>query len=272
MLRIFRRLRQKLISEQRMSKYLLYAIGEILLVVIGILIALQVNNWNEVRKLRNKNSENLFSLSQELKSNKEVIGVNIEKVRNQIRTGLNMMDSLNTGVVPRHQWDAYLLDKVGSLGPLRLQPLTTTTLDEMINTGSYSTIVSDSIKNHVLAYNGKLENVAATLKRFDDNFHSIELPYLTKHFSIIDMLTNRNEEINKADIILLGEGIPSFKRETFYFSHDYDAFINNREFASICTNRYFDLRDVMISTNQLNKLIEELLVIIEREGHSKTEN
>ncbi len=52
MIRIFRILRQRLIAENRVGRYLLYAVGEILLVVIGILIALQVNNWNETRKLR----------------------------------------------------------------------------------------------------------------------------------------------------------------------------------------------------------------------------
>ena len=50
MLRFFRQIRQRLITNNRFSKYLLYAIGEILLVVIGILIALQIDNWNEQKK------------------------------------------------------------------------------------------------------------------------------------------------------------------------------------------------------------------------------
>ena len=45
-----------LITESKLSKYLLYAVGEIVLVVIGILIALQLNNWNEQRKERIKES------------------------------------------------------------------------------------------------------------------------------------------------------------------------------------------------------------------------
>ena len=52
MLRFFRRIRLKLIEGGNLRKYLIYAIGEILLVMIGILLALQVNNWNEVRKQR----------------------------------------------------------------------------------------------------------------------------------------------------------------------------------------------------------------------------
>jgi len=50
MLTFFRRIRKGFLVGGRASKYLLYAIGEIALVVIGILIALQVNNWNEERK------------------------------------------------------------------------------------------------------------------------------------------------------------------------------------------------------------------------------
>lgn len=54
-MKIFRNIRQKLASENKVMAYLRYAIGEILLVVIGILIALQVNNWNENRKEEEKN-------------------------------------------------------------------------------------------------------------------------------------------------------------------------------------------------------------------------
>ena len=50
MIKFFRKIRQKLLNENRFSKYLIYAVGEIALVMIGILLALQVNNWNELRK------------------------------------------------------------------------------------------------------------------------------------------------------------------------------------------------------------------------------
>ncbi|WP_245603281.1 DUF6090 family protein, partial [Maribacter antarcticus] len=50
MIKFFRKNRQKSLTENKFSKYLIYAIGEIILVVIGILIALQVNNWNEESK------------------------------------------------------------------------------------------------------------------------------------------------------------------------------------------------------------------------------
>lgn len=50
MLHFFRRLRKRFLSQNQTARYLKYAIGEIVLVVIGILIALQINNWNEEKK------------------------------------------------------------------------------------------------------------------------------------------------------------------------------------------------------------------------------
>lgn len=60
MIKFFRRFRQKMLSKNKSSQYLLYAIGEIVLVVIGILIALSINNWNEERKTKS-NAENYIN-------------------------------------------------------------------------------------------------------------------------------------------------------------------------------------------------------------------
>jgi NADH:ubiquinone oxidoreductase subunit 6 (subunit J) len=63
MIKFFREIRQQLLTENRFSKYLLYAIGEIVLVVIGILIALQINNWNEAKKQEIKTKEIRYFLN-----------------------------------------------------------------------------------------------------------------------------------------------------------------------------------------------------------------
>lgn len=47
MIKFLRKIRQKMLTENKLSKYLIYAISEIRLVVLGILIALAINNWNE---------------------------------------------------------------------------------------------------------------------------------------------------------------------------------------------------------------------------------
>lgn len=76
MIKFFRRIRKQLITENlptgqagKFSKYLLYAIGEIVLVMIGILLALQVNNWNEERKDRDKSHDVLLEIRENVQFN-----------------------------------------------------------------------------------------------------------------------------------------------------------------------------------------------------------
>ena len=73
MISLFRRVRKGILSEGAASKYLLYAIGEIALVVIGILIALQVNNWNNNKINKELKNELLIALSKDLEDDKELL-------------------------------------------------------------------------------------------------------------------------------------------------------------------------------------------------------
>ena len=68
MTQLFRKIRQRLLTENKFTKYLIYAIGEIILVVIGILIALQVNNWNEQNKTEREQLVFLKNLKSDLHS------------------------------------------------------------------------------------------------------------------------------------------------------------------------------------------------------------
>jgi Family of unknown function (DUF6090) len=68
MIKLFRKIRQTMVKENKASKYMLYAIGEIVLVVIGILIALSINNWNENRKLQNEELKLIFDLKTNLET------------------------------------------------------------------------------------------------------------------------------------------------------------------------------------------------------------
>ena len=94
MIKLFRKIRYNLMSENKTSKYFKYAIGEIILVVIGILIALQINNWNALKK---QESNNIF-LSKRLlvETDKNIIElekeiISIEKSINSLLTMLHLM-------------------------------------------------------------------------------------------------------------------------------------------------------------------------------------
>ena len=69
MIKLFRRVRQRLLTENKFSRYFLYGVGEILLVVIGILIAVQINAWHENRTLKINETNILSQLNIDLKEN-----------------------------------------------------------------------------------------------------------------------------------------------------------------------------------------------------------
>ena len=83
MIKFFRKIRQKLLEQNRVSKYLIYAFGEIILVVIGILIALQINNWNENRKQEAKTQNYYHQLLEDLRKDKIFAKETIAKFESQ---------------------------------------------------------------------------------------------------------------------------------------------------------------------------------------------
>lgn len=68
MIKFFRKIRQKLLAENKFSKYMIYALGEIFLVMVGILLALQVNNWNETRRNNINESKILLEIAKNLET------------------------------------------------------------------------------------------------------------------------------------------------------------------------------------------------------------
>lgn len=80
MIKLFRKIRKKLLEENKIRSYLKYGIGEIFLVVIGILIALSINTWNENRKLDQQEKSYLNRLIQENKSDMLTFAAEIERL------------------------------------------------------------------------------------------------------------------------------------------------------------------------------------------------
>jgi len=78
MIQFFRKIRQQLLIENKTYKYLKYAIGEIILVVIGILIALQINNWNENKKLEKAEKQYYANIKRQLIEDINFIRNNID--------------------------------------------------------------------------------------------------------------------------------------------------------------------------------------------------
>lgn len=86
MIKFFRKIRLQLVFDNKSGKYIKYAIGEIILIVLGIFIALQLNNWNEARKLKVKELKILNELHSDLIQNMSNIQDNIYNLNESIRS------------------------------------------------------------------------------------------------------------------------------------------------------------------------------------------
>lgn len=147
MIKFFRKIRYNLIDKNKTGKYFKYAIGEILLVVIGILIALQINNWNEAKKIRDNEIIYLNNLKRDLELSITEINQFIDR-RNSLISSANIViehfngkivndwNTFNKHLVDIYTWQSfYLIDN---------------TYQELKNSGNFAIISNDSIKNDLL--------------------------------------------------------------------------------------------------------------------------
>lgn len=131
MIKLFRKIRQKLLTENKFSKYLIYAIGEVVLVVIGILIAISLNNWN----IENGNKKTVTKNSKILIENLEKDSVYIEEMIIKIQKDEDDLSSFQARLSSR----TITLDTLMKIARHEFNPFTLTINFE--NENAYKTMV-----------------------------------------------------------------------------------------------------------------------------------
>lgn len=190
MIKFFRRIRQQLLSENspagsrragKFSKYLLYAIGEIILVVIGILIALQINNSNESRKLRYQELHYLENLKTDLKLNiaelNEYIAVRNSRIEsaNKVLEHFEGKPLTDLNDFAFHTTNIYIWQKFSQHD---------NTFQELVNSGNLALISNDSIKNGLL----NLQALYKKLKNEEAHFrYDAEVLLYEPSYGVLDL-------------------------------------------------------------------------------------
>lgn len=150
MVKFFRRIRQRLMNEGNMKRYLIYSIGEILLVMIGILLAIQVNNWNENRKNNKLKINYLKRLQSDL--TKDSISINTQfKILNLkaiILTTIQKgeLDSVEYFVSKKYTRGIFV---TRSIYPAHIN---TTTFDDLLSTGNIGILKNLELRESIIDY------------------------------------------------------------------------------------------------------------------------
>ncbi len=150
MIKFFRKIRKNLLSENKFSKYFMYAIGEIVLVMIGILLALSVSNWNTERQENESNVRLLEKLDNELQLNIDRLSfLNNHELGyiNNLKRNDSLEVILNNGLTENDIEN--LVKNYFTASTLNLH---TSTYEEMKNTGRLYKLGSDKLLDEIEIY------------------------------------------------------------------------------------------------------------------------
>ena len=203
MIKFFRKIRQNLLSEGKTGKYLKYAIGEIVLVVIGILIALQINNWNENRKNRIAEADYYCRILDDFERNEKLIDDTSELINNKIKLCTELILDLNK--IPNDRGE--ILNKF--VHALRQDVFVPSTIafDDLTSSGQLKLLTDLKLKNRLIQHSTFLNNILnllqenrnEILKRMGDfelvsDFGFQDIDYLNQELDkeLLDLLPNND--------------------------------------------------------------------------------
>jgi hypothetical protein len=160
MIKFFRKIRQNLLLENKTGKYFKYAIGEIVLVVIGILIALSINNWNEERKERKLESKFIELLEQDLSADSENLAELVKTSDASVLSKNLILDYQDGKILKPDSLSTHFLRAVFHGIPSFVP--NKGAIEDIQNAGGLSLIKNKAVSNQIL----KLYN---TYERFEKN-------------------------------------------------------------------------------------------------------
>lgn len=218
MIKFFRQIRYNLMEKGKTGKYFKYAIGEIVLVVIGILIALQINNWNESRNKNKKLETYLIALKQELNSNILHLQRASERSSSDFTRSISLIKVLNSDSA---QYFTSNDIKDNNVGPIFKIDLFSSVFNDIINTGVLENMKDLELKKKIFEIQRHFDNYDEYFVNARRIWDDYMLPYHSKHINVIGLW----DSINK---------VPTPKLP---FKNDVEAFVYNREYANMLASR-----------------------------------
>ena len=253
MIKFFRKIRQNLLSENKFSKYLIYAIGEIILVVIGILIALSINNWNEGRKLKAEERELLTNLKQSF-----TIKLNELERKNNGRTE----HLKNIGQLMEHiKHPDKTISEEDMFESLQYLNIWYTVNEEfnvinmLFSSGKINIIANDSLKANLITWPDNMEEMLEEQRALQDLVTNRLNPIISTYISSANLASSFRSNSSK-------DG--NLSRSPY--PNDFKGLLTDRKFESLVAQKalylYTNIADtkVLISEAQtILRLIDEQL-------------
>lgn len=251
MIPFFRRIRKKMADDNKPMKYMRYAIGEIVLVVIGILIALQINNWNQQRLQNKEEQKALINLKHDFEFNYNTLDSVLNKTKKNLELQFLILN--HTGNKPDPKTEDEFNISLNVLLSLEVFYPRNGYLDDLLNSGKLGIIKNQNLRNRLSSWNPALDNIKASELSVE-----AELQILNNYIS------KKGSWLN-ADAVGTSETVKNNPFPKSGFDIDNRDLLDEIEFENKTENIIYLNAKLGISHYKGLKLIQEILDIIEKE-------
>jgi len=246
MIPFFRRIRKQLANDNKPLKYLRYAIGEIVLVVIGILIALQINNWNQERQQRQKEKKILMELKRDLVSNDSILQHEIEFQESTVEKITVIIEHLKKKNPFNDTISLYLKH---AMYPERIQFVSSAY--ESLKSMGIDIISSGPLRGDIAyLFTNEFPFVSTWLRDAGQEYANLMLPFYIKFFEFTDELSAVT---------------PSFNPNETRLTADYENLSISKEFINVLSMKRSLKRAVISRQTRLQDRVKKTINTIDNE-------
>ncbi|WP_127138451.1 DUF6090 family protein [Flagellimonas oceanensis] len=244
-----RKIRRRLIAENRIGKYIPYAIGEIILVVIGILIALQINNMNEASKTDKLEYEALQNLKTDFESNKTALQEIIQKNTKNIESSIKILEHTGDKYNGKFLLDSLLIAAVSAPSYNAQNGF----LNDLTNSGSLGILKNGQLRSKLSSWAPTLERLAIREKYQEGSEYNL-IDFITKNGSWLHV-DNYNLPNSSSSLAIPKSG----------FEVSNNDMLSSLEFENLVENNVIYFNSTLKVQNQCLKLIDDILTLIDTE-------
>jgi len=244
-------------DDNRPLKYARYAIGEIVLVVIGILIALAINNWNEERIEKRKEQSVLKSLHKTFSDNLENLNFVIDLSEISFHSSKQLLSLIQPNASGYSNTEIDSL--VGDMINYSTYDPSTGAVDNIINSGRLNIIQKEDLKTNISNWSGMLSDTKKDIDIANNHAFNILMIYLNDKINLKNIAVPKRI-IDKTNLNIL---------EASNFPANYDTFMRSKEFENLVDFHALNFIYLLKEYNEIKEYLETNLELLESEIQDK---
>lgn len=250
MIKFFRNIRRNLLSEGKTSRYIKYAVGEIVLVVIGILIALQINNWNQKQQDKMLEQATLKALLSEFQDNYVSVNDYLENIKKMLKFGDTLMKLIGPEITSTSKYDVHRL--IGEVSGTMKCIVSVDVLEDVQSSGRLNLLSNEQVRRAISKWSSQLKELQSEEFDWAQEFSSQYIPFTHKwlQWENVDYILNNNDSIRYTGS---------------RFNVDPRLMLQQPEFENIMNEQYWRFTRIKERTKVLLRKTDTLIGLLKKE-------